>query len=460
MKSVANWIILFMFLGIPAYALEAEITTAPEVPAFITRTMPETVEVHFEAKEFIGDLADGKRYKFWSFNGTVPGPMIRVRLGDTVEFHLSNHSSSKFPHNIDLHAVNGPGGGASVSLVAPGEERVFRFKTLHPGLYVYHCASPIPSIPAHIANGMYGLLLVEPKHGFSRVDHEFYVFESEFFTQASDEEDLSVPKVEIKPIEFKKKQGKIEADSEENASGASVEKEKKDAGFMDSLVNIFSEKPANSLRIFQITVPEVKVPDVIGPGGKIIRDIIDKTGALIDYDGDGVFSISSSDEKAAAKAIEYIQNLVQEDEPLDSPEPEKKYLLELSLEKGSKEQPDYVVFNGRQGALLGENTLKVNVGEKVRIFFGNIGPNGISSFHIIGEIFDRVYLEGSVNGVVNRNVQTTLVPSAGATIVEFTIDVPGDYLLVDHSIFRIDKGAIGMIRAVGDSRPKIFESIK
>ena len=411
MKSVANWIILFMFLGIPAYALEAEITTAPEVPAFITRTMPETVEVHFEAKEFIGDLADGKRYKFWSFNGTVPGPMIRVRLGDTVEFHLSNHSSSKFPHNIDLHAVNGPGGGASVSLVAPGEERVFRFKTLHPGLYVYHCASPIPSIPAHIANGMYGLLLVEPKHGFSRVDHEFYVFESEFFTQASDEEVLSVPKVEVKPIEFKKKQEKTGVDSEENASGTSIEKE----GFMDSLVKTFFGKS-----------PEPLEPDK----SNIQKDLSDS----------------------------FLETVI--DEPLDSPAPEKKYLLELSLEKGLKEQPDYVVFNGRQGALLGENTLKVNVGEKVRIFFGNIGPNGISSFHIIGEIFDRVYLEGSVNGVVNRNVQTTLVPSAGATIVEFTIDVPGDYLLVDHSIFRIDKGAIGMITAVGDNRPKVFESIK
>ena len=411
MKSVANWIILFMFSGIPAYALEAEITTAPEVPAFITRTMPETVEVHFEAKEFIGDLADGKRYKFWSFNGTVPGPMIRVRLGDTVEFHLSNHSSSKFPHNIDLHAVNGPGGGASVSLVAPGEERVFRFKTLHPGLYVYHCASPIPSIPAHIANGMYGLLLVEPKHGFSRVDHEFYVFESEFFTQASDEEVLSVSKVEVKPIEFKKKQEKTGVDSEENASGTSIEKE----GFMDSLVKTFIGKS-----------PEPLEPDK----SNIQKDFSDS----------------------------FLETVI--DEPLDSPAPEKKYLLELSLEKGSKEQPDYVVFNGRQGALSGKNTLKVNVGEKVRIFFGNIGPNGISSLHIIGEIFDRVYLEGSVNGVVNRNVQTTLVPSGGATIVEFTIDVPGDYLLVDHSIFRIDKGAIGMIRAVGDSRPKIFESIK
>ena len=406
MKGLANWIILFMFSGLPAYALEAEITSAPDVPAFITRTMPETVEVHFEAKEFVGDLADGKRYKFWSYNGTVPGPMIRVRLGDTVEFHLSNHSSSQFPHNIDLHAVNGPGGGASVSLVAPGEERVFRFKTLNPGLYVYHCASPIPGIPAHIANGMYGLLLVEPKHGFPRVDHEFYVFESEFFTQVSDDEELSVPKVKMKPKKLKKKQEELEA---------STEKEKKDEGFMDSLVNTFFGESSDSLV----------------PGKSDIQKALPDSFVETDID-----------------------------EPLDSPVPEKKYLLELSLEKGSKEQPDYVVFNGRQGALLGANALKVNVGEKVRIFFGNIGPNGISSFHIIGEIFDRVYLEGAVNGIVNRNVQTTLVPSAGATIVEFTIDVPGDYLLVDHSIFRIDKGAIGMITAVGDSSPKIFESIK
>lgn len=404
-----------MLASIPAYALEAEITSAPGVPAFISRTMPETVEVHFEAREHAGDLADGKRYKFWSFNGTVPGPMVRVRLGDTVEFHLSNHSSSKFPHNIDIHAVNGPGGGASVSLVAPGEERVFRFKTLHPGLYVYHCASPIPSIPAHIANGMYGLLLVEPKHGFARVDHEFYVFQSEFYTQLSDEEDLPDPEVETDPAEFES--GQIQEGSEENVLETSEGKVKtgKEGSFMDSLLNTFFGESSDSLE-----------PDI----SKVQKDPSD-----------------SFNEKVV-------------DESLDPPKLEKKYLLELSLEKGSKEQPDYVVFNGKQGALLGENALKVNVGEKVRIFFGNIGPNGISSFHIIGEIFDRVYLEGAVNGIVNRNVQTTVVPSAGAVIVEFTIDVPGDYLLVDHSIFRIDKGAIGMITAVGDSRPEIFESIK
>ena len=96
----------------------------------------------------------------------------------------------------------------------------------------------------------------------------------------------------------------------------------------------------------------------------------------------------------------------------------------------------------------------------VRIYFGNIGPNSASSFHVIGEIFDNVNVEGSLDGTVNHNVQTTLVPSAGAAIVEFKIDVPGDYLLVDHSIFRVAKGAIGIISATGKENPAVFKSIK
>jgi FtsP/CotA-like multicopper oxidase with cupredoxin domain len=351
--------------------------------------------------------------------------MIRVRLGDTVEFHLSNHAGSQFPHNIDIHAVSGPGGGAAASLVAPGEEKIFRFKTLHPGLFVYHCASPVPSIPAHIANGMYGLILVEPKHGFRRVDHEFYVFESEFYTQNSETEDLSKPKVKkkpVKPVQEEAVSGEKKADApivEENAKEAD-EKE----GFLGSLADTFfgSSPPEQDKNDAQEDPPPSDEP-------------MDSMESQVSMDAES-------------------------DESVDSPKPEKKYVQELSLEKGLREQADYVVFNGRQGALLGENALRVKVGEKVRIFFGNIGPNGISSFHIIGEIFDQVYLEGAVNGTVNRNVQTTLVPSAGATIVEFVIDVPGDYLLVDHSIFRIDKGAIGLISATGDDNPEIFESIK
>lgn len=305
-------------------AVEAELATAPHVPASIDRTSPATVIVNFTAKEYVGQLEDGKKYKFWSFNGTVPGPMIRVRVGDSVEFHLTNAKDSAWPHNIDIHAVNGPGGGAAVNQVDPGEQSVFTFKTLKPGLFIYHCASPAPSIPHHIANGMYGLILVEPEKGLPKVDKEFYVFQSEFFTK---------------------------------------------------------------------------------PSGQ-----------------DGV--------------------------------------LELDFEKGLAEHPDYVVFNGSKGALMGDNVIKAGAGDTVRIFFGNIGPNSVSSFHVIGEIFDKVYVEGAIGGAVNRNVQTTLVPAAGSVIVEFKVDVPGNYILVDHSIFRVAKGAIGILAATGKDNPAIFKKGK
>ena len=294
----------------------AQLTKAPNVPKPLNRSGGKTVILNLEAKEFIGDIAEGKKYKFWSFGGSVPGPMARVRVGDTVQFHLSNPKSNTQPHNIDIHAVNGPGGGAAVNTVAPGESKVFSFKTLNPGLYIYHCAAG--AIVDHISNGMYGLFLVEPAGGLSKVDKEFYVFQSEFFT-----------------------------------------------------------------------------------------------------DGD-------------------------------------KGVTGFDINKGLAEHPDHVVFNGRNGALMGDNVLKAKVGENVRIYFGNIGPNGVSSFHIIGEIFDKVYPEGSLGGIVRRNVQTTLVPSAGATIVEFKLDVPGTYTLVDHSIFRVAKGAIGQLVAEGTQNPEVF----
>ena len=299
--------------------VQATLTTLPEVPAPITRKHPAKVVVNVEAKEYVGTLADDVQYKFWSFNGTVPGPMIRIRVGDTVELHLKNHAENTFPHNMDLHAVNGPGGGAGSNLVAPGQEGGFSFQALTPGLFIYHCASPVPGIPAHIANGMYGLILVDPSEGLPTVDHEYAIVESEFFTMPSAE----------------------------------------------------------------------------------------------------------------------------------------KGIMELSMEKGLAERPDHVVFNGKAGALMGEE-LQAKVGETVRLFVGNIGPNGTSSFHIIGEIFDKVYVEGAIGGMVNHNVQTTLIPSAGAAIVEFKVDVPGAYLLVDHSIFRVAKGAIGILSVSGDDNTAVF----
>ncbi len=304
-------------------ALKAHLTTAPNVPPPITRSTPARVLVELEAKEFVGTLAEGVQYKFWSFNGTVPAPMIRVRVGDTVELHLKNSKDSVFSHNIDFHAVNGPGGGSGVTLVSPGQEAAFSFKALAPGLYLYHCASPVPSIEAHIANGMYGMILVEPEGGLPPIDKEYSVLQSEFYT-----------------------------------------------------------KPA---------------------GPENLRD--------------------------------------------------------LSMEKGLAGHPDHVVFNGREGALVTEE-LTATVGQTVRLYYGNISLTGASSFHIIGEIFDRVYVEGALNGLINRNVQTTLVPSTGTAIVEFRVDVPANLILVDSSNFRIAKGAMGILSVSGEENPEVFTSLK
>jgi nitrite reductase (NO-forming) len=139
--------------------------------------------VNLESSEWVGPLSDDNNYEFWGFNKTVPGPMIRVMLGDTVEIHLKNHKDSKESHNIDFHAITGPGGGASLLNSEPGQETAGRFKMIIPGLFFYHCATASPSIPEHIANGMYGTILVEPVGGLKPVDREFQITESEFYTK-------------------------------------------------------------------------------------------------------------------------------------------------------------------------------------------------------------------------------------------------------------------------------------
>ena len=290
----------------------AILTDAPNVPPRITRTHRTKMVVHLEVTEVVKRMADGVDYTFWTFGGSVPGKFIRVREGDLVEFHLANHPSSKMPHNIDLHAVTGPGGGAASSFTTPGHESEFSFTALNPGLFVYHCATA--PVGMHIANGMYGLILVEPKEGLPEVDKEFYVMQSEFYTK-----------------------GKY------------------------------------------------------GAAG----------------------------------------------------------LQPFSMEKAIKEDADYVVFNGSVGALTGDKAITADVGDNVRLFVGNGGPNLVSSFHVIGEIFDKVYTEGGL-GEPNTNVQTTLVPAGGSTICEFQLDTAGTFILVDHSIFRaFNKGAIGMLKVGG-----------
>ena len=300
-------------------SIEAELTTPPLVPPPTGRRAPAKVVVHLEVKEVVKPIADGVDYTFWTFGGSVPGKFIRVREGDEVEFNLNNHPSSRMPHNIDLHAVTGPGGGAAASLTAPGHTSRFSFKAINPGLYVYHCATA--PVGMHIANGMYGLILVEPAGGLPPVDREYYVMQSEFYT-----------------------------------------------------------------------------------AGK--------------YGDSG--------------------------------------LQPFSMEKAVEEDADYVVFNGSVGAITGDNALQASVGETVRLYMGNGGPNLVSSFHVIGEIFDRVLHEGGT-GMVNNNVQTTLIPAGGSTIVEFKLEVPGTAILVDHSIFRaFNKGALGMINVEGPANPVIY----
>ncbi|MDF2460346.1 MAG: Nitrite reductase [Nitrospira sp.] len=298
--------------------IAAVLTDAPMVPPRMTRRQATKVVVELEVSEVTLPMADGVEYTFWTFGGKVPGKFIRVRQGDTVEFHLTNHPDSRFPHNIDLHAVTGPGGGAASSNTAPGRRTQFTFKALNPGLYVYHCATA--PVGEHVANGMYGLILVEPPGGLSPVEREYYVVQGDFYTKGPHH----------------------------------------DKGH----------------------------------------------------------------------------------QPFD-------------MEKATDEHPTYVVFNGAEGSLLGANALKAKVGERVRLFVGNGGPNLVSSFHVIGEIFDRVYMEAGTR--YSEHIQTTLIPAGGAAIVEFKVDVPGSYKLVDHSILRaFNKGALGELKVEGPEAKAVY----
>ena len=298
--------------------IDAVMTHAPEVPPPVNRDHAALVKVKMETIEKTMKMADGVDYTYWTFNGDVPGQMIRVREGDTVEVEFSNNPNSTVPHNVDFHASTGTGGGAAATFPAPGRTSTFRWKALQSGLYIYHCA--VAPVGMHIGNGMYGLVLVEPKEGLPKVDKEFYIVQGDFYTK-----------------------------------------------------------------------------------GK--------------YGEPGL-------------------------QPFD-------------MDKAIREDADYVVFNGHVGAIAGDNALKAKVGETVRMYVGNGGPNLVSSFHVIGEIFDKVYVEGGK--LINENVQSTLIPAGGAAIIEFKVDIPGSLTIVDHSLFRaFNKGALGQLVVEGEDHPEIM----
>lgn len=271
--------------------------------------------------ELEGKLDDGSTYRYWTFNDTVPGPMLRVRQGDTVTINLKNAEDSVNIHSVDFHAVTGPGGGAAVTQVAPGQTKSFTFKALHPGLFVYHCATPM--IAHHITNGMYGMILVEPEGGLPPVDREYYIMQGELYT-------------------------------------------------------------------------------------------VQRHGS--------------------------------------------RGYQEFSLEKLLDERPEHLMFNGSMTALTKDHVMQAEVGETVRFYFGVGGPNLVSSLHLIGEVFDRVYDQASFTSPPLTDVQTTLVAPGGATMVEFKVDYPGRYILVDHALSRAEKGLAGFLDVTGDADPEIFHS--
>eukprot|EP00053_Salpingoeca_punica_P025317 m.16802 g.16802 ORF g.16802 m.16802 type:complete len:358 (-) comp7727_c0_seq1:1786-2859(-) len=298
----------------------AVLTTAPAVPPPIARQHPVRLIVEMNTTAEMKQISLNHSYPMWTFNGSVPGPFIRARVGDVLEVRYTNKDKDGIAHNIDFHAVTGPGGGAPCLLAEQNETKTGIFQMMQPGLFVYHCAAG--PVPQHVQNGMYGLMLVEPREGLPKVDREFYVMQSEWYATA-------------------------------------------------------------------------------------------ETGSRE---------------------------------------------LEPSWVDGMIEHPLYVTFNGSVGALT-EKPICVKAGERIRLFVGNGGPNLVSSFHVIGAIFDKVYREGDVISPPARGLQTTLIPAGGASIVEWDTSVPGNYTMIDHSIFRIEKGAIGFIKVQGEARPDIYDSV-
>jgi nitrite reductase (NO-forming) len=154
-----------------------------DIPDPIDRDSPTTHDIELETKEVVAEIEPGVTFRYMTFGGQVPGPMIRVRRGDTVNLTLTNPEDNGLPHNVDFHAVYGTGGGADATTVAPGESASISFKATYPGSYIYHCA--VPNLDMHISAGMFGMILVEPKEGLPEVDNEFYFGQHEIYTDKS-----------------------------------------------------------------------------------------------------------------------------------------------------------------------------------------------------------------------------------------------------------------------------------
>jgi nitrite reductase (NO-forming) len=161
-------------------AAESVAADPTDVPEPVSRSRSTTVEVDFEIREVVSEVEDGKTYNYLTYDGQVPGPMVRVREGDTVRFTLSNPPASDMSHNVDFHAVYGTGGGSVATTAAPGEQNALEFTAEYPGAFIYHCA--VPRLDYHISAGMFGMILVEPAEGLPEVDRELYFGQHELYT--------------------------------------------------------------------------------------------------------------------------------------------------------------------------------------------------------------------------------------------------------------------------------------
>ena len=292
--------------------------------AAIKPVTPEPVkEVRLDTTHKIIEIAPGVKFSAWTFGDQVPAPTVRARVGDRIEFSMTNRSDEHVPgiqvmaapmmHSMDFHsAMVSP--QDKYRSVAPGQTIDFEFTPNYPGVYMYHCGTPM--VLEHIASGMYGMMIVEPRGGYpTKVDHEYAVIQSEFYTKL----DPQKRKVDGQPL----------------------------------------------------------------------------------YVLDG--------ERVRTKA------------------------------------PTYTVFNGRYNGMV-DAPLAAKPGERVRLFLLNVGPSNTSSFHVVGTIFDRVWMEGNPDNQL-RGAQTVLMGSSNSAIVEFVIPEAGSYVMVDHHFANASQGAIGLIAA-------------
>ncbi|HYW03686.1 MAG TPA: copper-containing nitrite reductase [Gammaproteobacteria bacterium] len=297
---------------------------ADRLPPPISRDHAIHHDIELVARQVVAKLDSGASFEFMTWDGQVPGPMIRVRQGDTVSLTVTNARGNTRPHNVDMHAVYGTGGGSAATMVGPGQSHTEKFKCLYPGAFIYHCA--VGNMDEHISRGMFGMILVEPRDGLPPVDREFYIGQHELYTQ----------------------------------------------------------QPFGS------------------------------HGTL------------SFDYQAMAR-----------------------------------EDPGYVLFNGAvAGYTAGRfGPLQANVGETVRVLMVSGGPNLMSSFHAIGNVWTRCWPQGALANPPLRYVQTQPVPPGSCFVGDMELPVPETIKLVDHALSRVArKGLLAEIEVKGKPNPDVYRA--